>query len=81
MLVIAEGSELHPNRQAELRKLAEWLKLDKVVYRDLGNREELLLMKGCEYLKLTANGNKPDGGWFSVSTPGKADESKHPDSS
>ena len=75
MLVVTEGSELHPSRQEELRKLAEWLKLDRIVYTDRGNKEEILLVRGNEYMKLVANSNRFDGGWLSVKTQGTKDES------
>jgi hypothetical protein len=69
LVVVTEGSELCQNRREQFAALAEFLALDRIVYTDKGNCEEVLLIIGNQYVKLIANGNKYDGGWLSVHSP------------
>lgn len=79
MLVVTEGSELHPHRRAEFTGLAEFLSLDRIVYTDRANKEEILLVKGNKYVKLVANSNRFDGGWLSVEFPDRKTDVRNQD--
>ena len=60
------ASERH---EAQMLDLAEFCGLDEIRYKDKGNKEEYVLVKDGKKLRVSACGNKYDGGFLCVEGP------------
>ncbi len=65
MIITNAASE---NHAAQMKKIGDFCDADEVIYRDLGNGEDYLVLKGDQSLALRIRVNGIDGGYLTVET-------------